>query len=431
MSLRKVCWTARCGLALAPPCLQQNGWKGCVARDCWHMSPSLHFRRAHVERRPASGVAPSRNAVAVLHCAFCASSVGDLCMAVQHVPVPRFSALSIMACCSGGIFAACTASAADKILDCCKRHVPSQALRRDTVTRLHRSRADNLRSPFVSRPRACLVHFAGIVLYHGPGVLVNSDPCSLQVRLCCQSCCLLWMRFSERSVQRFADTRHDRLVQVDSRPVRCPVPRRPSEQPLMPRPPKHVGSFARSHANPETSLPRSTESVCPSFQASLQRSHHRRCDQSKVNTLAHEHPRLLEADVVMLTASKSLSALQRRQGSLNPLIRLCGWPKPTCMQCCTFAAEPRRLTPCRLRGTLLQRSRTSVDSYRSSKLFEPRRPNSTCVATESVTSTGQGAFDIFPRMVERFNQPSEHHVVLKANPHEPSRNRARLGEGKA
>ena len=44
--------------------------------------------RARAERGPASGVAPSRNAVAILHCAFCASSVGDVCMAVQHVPVP-------------------------------------------------------------------------------------------------------------------------------------------------------------------------------------------------------------------------------------------------------------------------------------------------------------------------------------------------------
>ena len=47
MSLRNVLWTARCGLFLAPPYLQQNGWKGCAARDCSHMSPSLPFRKAH------------------------------------------------------------------------------------------------------------------------------------------------------------------------------------------------------------------------------------------------------------------------------------------------------------------------------------------------------------------------------------------------
>ena len=130
------------------------------------MSPSLPFLRAHVERGPASGVAPSRNAVAILHCT---SSVGDLNMAVQHVPVPSPPALSIVACCSGGIslcsFAACcTASAAAKILECklCKRHVPSQALRRDIVSRLHRSRADDLCSPLNWCPRVCLVQFAGL-----------------------------------------------------------------------------------------------------------------------------------------------------------------------------------------------------------------------------------------------------------------------------
>ena len=122
MSLRKARWTARCGLLQAPPYWQQNGWEWCSARNCSHMSPSLPFRRAHMERGPASGVAPSRSAVAILHCAFCASSVGDLCMSLQHVPVPGPPALSKMACCSGSIsqcsFAACTASAVDHILDC-------------------------------------------------------------------------------------------------------------------------------------------------------------------------------------------------------------------------------------------------------------------------------------------------------------------------
>ena len=36
-----------------------------------HMSPSLPFRRAHVEHGPASGVAPSRSVVTILHHAFC------------------------------------------------------------------------------------------------------------------------------------------------------------------------------------------------------------------------------------------------------------------------------------------------------------------------------------------------------------------------
>ena len=68
---------------------------------------------------------------------------------------------------------------------------------------------------------------------------------------------------AERSAQRLADARHDSLVQVDCRPTSTlPAPRSPPPATLMPRPPKHVGSFARSQANSETALPRSTESVC-------------------------------------------------------------------------------------------------------------------------------------------------------------------------
>ena len=84
MNLRRVRWTARCGLVLAPPYWQQKRRKGCSAATA-HVSPSFLFRGAHVERGPASGVAPSRSPVATLHCAFCACSVVDLCMAVQHV----------------------------------------------------------------------------------------------------------------------------------------------------------------------------------------------------------------------------------------------------------------------------------------------------------------------------------------------------------
>ena len=93
MSLCNVHWTVRCGLALAPPYMQKKGVKR-VLRQRLLAHGSMPFRRAHVERGPASGVAPSRDAVAILHCAFCASSVGDLCMAVQHEPVARLFALS-------------------------------------------------------------------------------------------------------------------------------------------------------------------------------------------------------------------------------------------------------------------------------------------------------------------------------------------------
>ena len=53
---------------------------------------------AHGQARgPASGGGPSRKAVAILHCAFCRISVGDLCMAVQIVADPCPPARSMMA----------------------------------------------------------------------------------------------------------------------------------------------------------------------------------------------------------------------------------------------------------------------------------------------------------------------------------------------
>ena len=57
MSLRNVHWTARCGLVLAPPYLQQNGLHGCVARDCSHMS-SEHTWSAGLHPTPHKAVTP-------------------------------------------------------------------------------------------------------------------------------------------------------------------------------------------------------------------------------------------------------------------------------------------------------------------------------------------------------------------------------------
>ena len=85
----------------------------------------------------------------------------------------------------------------------------------------------------------------------------------------------------------------------------------------MPRPPKHVGSFSRSHAGSETFPPSSADIVCLS---------HQRWDQPKVtiqstsNFLAHQHPRLHKADVV---TCKSLDTLHRPKGLFQPLGRLC------------------------------------------------------------------------------------------------------------
>ena len=115
------------------------------------------------------------------------------------------------------------------------------------------------------------------------------------------------MRLTEWSPQRNADVRLDGFVQVDSRPVRCLC--------LMPRPPKHVGSFARSQANSETALPRNSESAC--LCPPLQRGHHRRWDQPEItiqgmrDSPAHQHPRLRKADMVMLVTQSSVSAPQQ------------------------------------------------------------------------------------------------------------------------
>ena len=89
-------WTVRSGPG-SLPYLQQNEWNWSVGRDCSHMSPSLPSRKAHVERGPVSGVTPSRSAVAIIHRTFCNTSVGDLCMVVQFVPVPGPPALSVIA----------------------------------------------------------------------------------------------------------------------------------------------------------------------------------------------------------------------------------------------------------------------------------------------------------------------------------------------
>ena len=119
MSLCSVHRTARCGLALAPPNLQQKECNGCFASECSHMFPSLPLRKAHVARGPASGVKHSRSAFSNARSAVFLS--GNLCMAIRVVPVQHSPALSMMACCSGGNcwcnFAACTASAAEWILD--------------------------------------------------------------------------------------------------------------------------------------------------------------------------------------------------------------------------------------------------------------------------------------------------------------------------
>ena len=173
-----------------------------------------------------------------------------------------------------------TASAAAKNprLQLCKRHVPRQTLRRDIVSRLHRSWADDLCSP-----RACLVQFADLVLVRQSGVLVNSDPCSWQICLCGQSCRLLRMRLTERSPKRNADVRHDGLVQINTRPLPCLCRiahlSNPNAQASEARGEfRSLPSQLRDSASKEhrKRLPE------PTFQASLHQGHYCRWDQPEI-----------------------------------------------------------------------------------------------------------------------------------------------------
>ena len=98
--------------------------------------------------------------------------------------------------------------------------------------------------------------------------------------------------------------------------------------------------------------------------------------QGMRDPLAHQHPRLCKADMIMLIARKSFNALQRRESLLHSFSIVCvgasaGWSRPTCMQCCAFAADPSRLTPCRLRGIFKHRLRTAIGSSASSNCSIP------------------------------------------------------------
>ena len=120
--------------------------------------------------------------MAILHCAFCASSIGDLCMAVQHVPLPGPPALSMTACYSGSIslcsFAACTASAADRILDCSLANAMSRArLFGGTLSAACTGAGRTISAARLSSAHGlCLAQFAGFVLNRFSDMLVNRDP---------------------------------------------------------------------------------------------------------------------------------------------------------------------------------------------------------------------------------------------------------------
>ena len=101
----------------------------------------------------------------------------------------------------------------------------------------------------------------------------------------------------------------------------------------MPRPPKHVETFARPQVNSETSLPRSTDIVC------LSPLSRRRCSgaitaggtslksysrASATSLLMSIHFFFCKADMIVLITCKSLHALQCRESLLRSLNRLYG-----------------------------------------------------------------------------------------------------------
>ena len=178
------------------------------------------------------------------------------------------------------------------------------------------------------------------------------------------------------------------------------APQSPSEQPQCPDHQSTWGAFC--------SLPDQLRDFTfkehrhrlpqPSLQASLQRGHHRRWDQPGIiiqgmcDALSREHPRLREADVVVLIASKSLNTLQCCHGFLNPLSRLCR--RLSRLAKCDMHAVPRVRRRSRETDTvpLAWDLQTQVANLcrqlLALVLLKPRRPDSTCVASESVTGLG-------------------------------------------
>ena len=229
MSRRSVHWTARCRGAvcfwLRPILTSKTG-----GMDA---SPETVHTRAHLcpalEHIQSAGQHPaSRQATApwpILHCAFCANSVGDLCIVVQLVPVPGPPALSIMACCSGDSsacnLAAWTASAADRILDC-----SSKAMSRARLLGGTRSFVCTGAGRTISAVRLSATH--GLISY---SLLASFSTATLA----CSSTATLERSRSTFAASAFSTSgcgsriglfnasqipRHNSTVQVHSRPVR-------------------------------------------------------------------------------------------------------------------------------------------------------------------------------------------------------------------
>ena len=177
-------------------------------------------------------------------------------MAVQHVPLPGPPALSMMACCSGSIslisFAACTDSAADKILDCSLANNMSRArLFGGTVSDVCTGAGRTISTARLSAAHGlasyCLLASFSICssLWHTR----QQRPAVRQICLCNQSACDLRMWLAYRSASQMFVISASYRSTADQYVACAAKPIRPT---LMPRPPKHVGSIARSQANSET-----------------------------------------------------------------------------------------------------------------------------------------------------------------------------------
>ena len=227
------------------------------------------------------GARPWRQAQPQSRGAFCSISVGDLCMAVQVVRVPCPHALSMMACCSDGSspwsLAACTASVADKILDCSFAWGMSRAtLLGGTWSVACTGAALGLDSyTFLASHSSCTPAWSSTAT---PAVSKAVFAAKASVSSRCLSECCLCSALHMFGMMAMCSSTADQYVACAANPNRATH---------KPKPPKHVGSLAFRHTSTKQCRHRLSE---PVFWASLQRGQHQRWDQPEVVVQGVRHP---------------------------------------------------------------------------------------------------------------------------------------------
>ena len=195
------------------PYLQETGWNGCRQRLLAHV-PVIAFvqstrgARACVALHRAVTPSPSSIAHSVPVLSVTCSWPSSTCQC-QVRP-----AASMMACCSGGIspcsFATCTASAAAKILDCNFANAMSRA----------RLFGGTLSADCTGAGRT--ISAARLSAAHGLASYNLLASFSVNTLACSSTATLLLADLPLRpELLPPPDARHDSLVQVNSRPVRC------------------------------------------------------------------------------------------------------------------------------------------------------------------------------------------------------------------